>query len=320
MEHGMEEFEMEHMKKAIFLAEQCRPIADRIPKVGAVIAVGETVIGQGHRGTGNPNDDEHAESHAIRKVADRSQLPKATVFTTLEPCTPEVRSDPLKCCTELIRQGEVKKVFIGILDPNQGVRGKGLWELQDRGVEVELFPPNLAKQIRVLNDKFIREQRSLGIRITDPEPGQIIRTFDKAGVWTVKGKFLNPPGADVFAFVVEPKGHWFPQPHALRLIGETNEWEVKIHFGRYGPHSIYIIKASELGVYLVNYYRKVFRTNQERKDQLRGNLKFENKEEVEFLRTLRQDHQGIEMGRLPKGLEIQAMVEVIVETPPVKML
>ena len=122
------------MNRAIEQAEQCRPIADRIPKVGAVIAVGGTVIGMGHRGTGQTSDDDHAEMVALRGVADRGELAKATVYTTLEPCTPEVRSDPLTCCTELIRQAEVKRVFIGILDPNQGVRGKGLWELQERGI------------------------------------------------------------------------------------------------------------------------------------------------------------------------------------------
>src|SRR5271157_4640346 len=115
------------MNRAIELAEQCRPIAERIPKVGAVIAIGDTVIGQGHRGTGASGDDDHAEMVALKGIVDRTQLPRATVYTTLEPCTPEVRSDPLSCCTELIRQAEVTRVFIGILDPNQGVRGKGLW-------------------------------------------------------------------------------------------------------------------------------------------------------------------------------------------------
>src|SRR5436190_991141 len=151
----MTDNDKELMGRAISLAEQCKPVADRIPKVGAVIAVGSTVIGKGHRGTGAPGDDDHAEKVALESVGDRGELPKATVYTTLEPCTPEVRSDPLNCCTELIRRAEVKRVFIGILDPNQGVRGKGLWELQSQKIEVELFPPDLATQIRVLNDKFI---------------------------------------------------------------------------------------------------------------------------------------------------------------------
>ena len=271
----MEQHVLENMKKAIALAERCKPIADRIPKVGALIAIDETVIGQGSRGTGNPGDDDHAEYNALSSVPDRSQLPRSTVYTTLEPCTPGVRSDPLTCCTELITQAEVKKVFIGMLDPNQGVRGKGLWELQSHRIEVELFPPDLAQEIRVMNERFIRAQRALGLRITSPESGQSIRTYDRGGTWDVKGTFLNPPGDDVYAFVVGPDGHWSPQPHALKQVGERNEWETMVHFGRSGAHRIYIVKANELGVLLVNYYRKIVRTNQERKRQIKGNLKFE---------------------------------------------
>ena len=163
----MTETDKLHMDTAITLAERCEPIEDRIPKVGAVIAIGEVVIGLGKRGTGKKGDGDHAEKVAINQVADKKQLPKATVYTTLEPCTKEVRSDPLNCCTELIRQFGLKKVFIGILDPNQGVRGKGLWELQSRGIDVELFPPELAKRLLALNHKFIRVQQTLGIRITN---------------------------------------------------------------------------------------------------------------------------------------------------------
>jgi pyrimidine deaminase RibD-like protein len=122
----MEAFDQKHMGEAIALADQCLPIADRIPKVGAVIAIGETVIGKGHRGTGEPTDDDHAEKMALDGVVERKQLPTATLYTTLEPCTPDVRSKPLTCSTELIAHAEIKRVFIGILDPNQGVRGKGL--------------------------------------------------------------------------------------------------------------------------------------------------------------------------------------------------
>ena len=78
---------------------------------------------------------------------------------------------------------EIKRVFIGILDPNQGVRGKGLWELQNRGVEIELFPPSLARQIRATNDNFIRVQQMLGIRITSSTDNETIRTYDKEGVY-----------------------------------------------------------------------------------------------------------------------------------------
>jgi diaminohydroxyphosphoribosylaminopyrimidine deaminase/5-amino-6-(5-phosphoribosylamino)uracil reductase len=135
--------DIDQMKEAISWAEGCKPIRDDIPKVGAIIAVPGKVVGRGRRGTGMVGDDDHAELDALNSVKeeDRPFLGQATVYTTLEPCTPEVRSDPLTCCTELIRQAEVKKVFIGILDPNQGVRGKGLWELQDRASRWSFFLP-----------------------------------------------------------------------------------------------------------------------------------------------------------------------------------
>jgi diaminohydroxyphosphoribosylaminopyrimidine deaminase / 5-amino-6-(5-phosphoribosylamino)uracil reductase len=302
------------MSEAIALAEQCKPIADRIPKVGVVIAVDGTVIGQGHRGTGKSDDDDHAEKIALKGVVDRKQLPKATVYTTLEPCTPEVRSDPLNCCTELIRQAEVKRVFIGILDPNQGVRGKGLWELQSRGIEVELFPPELAKSIRVLNDKFIKEQQSLGIRITNLTAGQTIRTDDKGGVYELEGTFINPPGDDVFVFT-NIGGQWWPQPYSLHVTGDKT-WSVKLHFGTYGPKTISIVRANELGVGLIRYYRKIVALNRERADRMK--LHFHNiwlEDEEGILKALGGDYPAIEMARLPKGIEVQDQVEFIVEDP-----
>ena len=311
----MTEVDIELMKKAIDLAEQCRPIADRIPMVGAVIAVGDTVVGRGHRGTGKTGDDDHAEMVALKGVVERRQLSHATVYTTLEPCTPEVRSDPLNCCTELIRQAEVRKVFIGILDPNQGVRGKGLWELQSRGIEVELFPPDLAKRIRILNDKFIRIQQTLGIKITNVEPGQTIRTYDKGGVYQIEGTFLNPPGEDVFA-ITSIAGRWWPQPYSLRVTGD-HRWAVNVHFGAYGQHGIYIVRASELGIDLIKYYRKICGIAVKRRNDVREYVNaVKPAGEHNLFQLLGADYPSIEMARVPKGLELLAMVEVTVESPP----
>jgi pyrimidine deaminase RibD-like protein len=303
------------MSEAIALAERCKPIADRIPRVGAVIAVDDTVIGQGYRGTGELHDDDHAEKIALKGVVDRKQLPKATVYTTLEPCTPEVRADPSNCCTELIRKAEVKRVFIGILDPNQGVRGKGLWELQSRGIEVELFPPALAKRIRVLNDKFINAQQSLGIRITSLRAGQTIRTYDKGGVYELKGTFLNPPGDDVFA-VTNIGGKWWPQPYSLHVTGDES-WSVKVHFGSYEHHTLYIVRVNELGVGLIRYYRKVVAANRERSDRMIQYVRNNGlKDEDGIRRMLGGDYPPIEMARLPKGIEVLDQVDVVVERPP----
>jgi len=116
-------------------------------------------------------DNEHAERDAIAKVEDKTRLSEATLYTTLEPCTGEVRSVPDLSCTELILQHEIPKVVIGILDPNQGVAGKGILKLQKHGREVSLFPHGLAQKIRAINAPFIRIQEGLGARIVDPPNG-----------------------------------------------------------------------------------------------------------------------------------------------------
>jgi len=306
-----------HMARAIALAETCTPTEPRIPKVGAVIVVNDVVIGTGFRGSGAQDDDDHAEKRALSRVADPKELCNATVYTTLEPCTPEVRSNPLDCCTERLHRARVKKVFIGILDPNQGVTGKGLWALQNAGIAVELFPHELAQQIRAINEAFISEQQTLGIHITDPENNATIKTYHKGRSYTMSGTFRHPPGDDVFA-ITNIGGKWWPQPHALSVDESQQSWSVKVYFGSYGPHVLAIVRANDLSKALVNYYRKI--TN--RLESARRNVTTYAEENglgshllslVEFVGGA---YPPIDMVRLPKGLQLQYQVNVIVEEKP----
>jgi hypothetical protein len=182
-------------------------------------------------------------------------------------------------------------------------------------VDVELFPPDLARQIRVLNDRFIKEQQTLGIRVTNLSSGQIIKTYETDGQYELEGTFLNPPGSDVFVLIGNGD-QWWPQPHPLRVTGE-NTWSVKIYFGAYGSHTVAIVRASELGVHLMSYYRKVLTSNLERKQKVMRyfrDMKAENEAEVRAM--FRDAHQGIAMGKLPKGIELQEQVNIIVAVPP----
>lgn len=260
------------------------------------------------------------KKRALNGVVDRTQLPKATIYTTLEPCTREVRSDPENACTELISKAEVKKVFIGILDPNQGVRGKGLWDLQNRGIDVELFPPDLATSIRALNDNFIKEQQTLGIRITNVQDGQTITTYNTDGVFELKGSYLNAPGADVFA-LTNIGGQWWPQPDSLNTNESDKTWSVKVKVGSYQPHKLAIVRANDLGMALFSYYRKITGKNWQRDHALRdyvGSLGSSAESKQEILDKLRVGplYPGIEMAKLPKGIERLDSVDVNIETPP----
>jgi hypothetical protein len=198
---------------------------------------------------------------------------------------------------------QVSKVVIGILDPNQNVCGKGLLQLQAAKIQVALFPHNLAQRIRQFNDKFIQSQQGLGIRIIEPKTGAKFRGTN----CRIKGTFINPPGDNVLA-ITYIGGQWWPQLSPIRVIPEKdNEWEVDINFGAPCPHKIYIVKANDLGMELIDYFRKMVYERQQA--ILRTAIHFNlNPEEVR--QVIAPCYWSITMPTLPKGLDIEDCIEV----------
>lgn len=300
--HQMEKYDLDHMSEAIKLADGCQPREERIPKVGAVIAVEDKVLGRGRRGTGQEGNNEHAEFYALEDVKpyDKARLREATLYTTLEPCTGQVRSVAEKACTELIKDYQIKKVFIGILDPNQGVTGKGLWQLQDSGIEVELFPHDLSKQLRIQNADFIRSQQTLGAEFLSPKHGEKIRTDDNLA-YPVRFKCLNPPKTDTYLLTARAGLYW-PQSGPPKEV-EPGVWEIVAHFGSTGEWAVQLVTADALGSALIQYYRNVTQQNRNRREKLRGKVD---------MSLLGNDYPGIEMNGLPKGLRLEEFARVAV--------
>jgi pyrimidine deaminase RibD-like protein len=303
----MTEIDIKWMREAIDWAAGCNPIKESIPKVGAVIAIGDNVIGRGRRGTGRQGDDRHAEWDALSQVRDKAKLPEATLYTTLEPCTREVRSEELQCCTELIHQYKIPKVFVGILDPNQGVTGKGLWRLQDSGAEVDLFPHDLVQQIRALNAAFIRSQQTLGATIISPKNGDTLKTYETQGKYAVRFKCLNPPGTNTY-LVSFRQGLCWPQSGSFRQVNES-VWEIDLYFGSTGEYTLHLVTANDLGRALIEYYRKVVRLNIERREKVKKKI-------PEHLALLGGDYPGIQMNGLPKGFRSEASVALTIAEKP----
>lgn len=125
----------------------------RIFKVGAVIVKDGTVLAKAH---GGEVERQHAELTAIRRcLAEGKDLTGATIYSTLEPCTSDVR-DPgdQPCAVEILNQ-PFRRVVIGVLDPNYQVRLRGVNRLQGPNLEVVLCNDNvLLRQIRTLSRQF----------------------------------------------------------------------------------------------------------------------------------------------------------------------
>ena len=306
------DLDLKFMKEAIAWANDCGPKRPSIPKVGAIIAAANSVLGRGRRGNGQEGDDEHAEWNAFKVVEDKSKLAGATLYTTLEPCTADVRKKPLESCTELIIQHQVSRVLVGILDPNQGVTGKGLLRLQEAGIEVALFPHDLSKEIRAINAAFIRSQQTLSAIILSPTNGEELRTYDTHGTHLVRFKCNNPPGSNTYLLLYNGGSFW-PQSGPFREVGQ-GIWEIDAHFGSTGDYTLQLVTAGDLGSALIRYYRKVTQQNRERRERLREKLRGEID-----LSILGGDYPGIEMNGLLKGFQLEASVGVRV-VPKISLL
>ena len=116
------------------------------PCVGAVIVQDNTVISRGyHKKAGTP----HAEIHALRKAGEKAV--GATLYVTLEPCSHTGRTPP---CSHAVAAAGIKKVVLGMEDPNPLVSGSGNRYLRKQGVEV--LTGILEDECRELNLPFIK--------------------------------------------------------------------------------------------------------------------------------------------------------------------
>jgi len=133
-----------YMKQALALAARGRRWVSPNPMVGAVLVKDGQVIGWGyHRLFGGP----HAEVEALKHYG--SCPSHATLYVNLEPCCHQGKTPP---CTKRILEAGVQRVVVGVLDPNPLVRGKGVQELREHGLEVKVGV--LEERCRELNRVF----------------------------------------------------------------------------------------------------------------------------------------------------------------------
>jgi diaminohydroxyphosphoribosylaminopyrimidine deaminase/5-amino-6-(5-phosphoribosylamino)uracil reductase len=118
------------MDRALARGETARRRTAPNPWVGAVVVRAGEVVG--HGATQAPGGA-HAEIEALREAGGRAR--GATVYTTLEPCAHHGRTGP---CVVALAESGITRVVVALEDPDPQVAGRGIAQLRDLGVTVDV--------------------------------------------------------------------------------------------------------------------------------------------------------------------------------------
>ncbi len=137
------------MRKCIALAKKSEGHVSPNPLVGAIIFDDNfRIIAQGRHERYGQN---HAERNAI--LSAKEDLKGKSIIVNLEPCSHFGKTPP---CADFIIEKGIKRVIIGMVDPNPIVSGNGIKKLHDAGIEV--ITGILEDECKELNEIFIKNQ------------------------------------------------------------------------------------------------------------------------------------------------------------------
>jgi diaminohydroxyphosphoribosylaminopyrimidine deaminase / 5-amino-6-(5-phosphoribosylamino)uracil reductase len=132
---------------AIELSRSC-PVTTTAYAVGAIVVGADGAeLSRGYSREADPAD--HAEESALGKaLLTGLDLRRATIYTSLEPCT--VRRSRARSCTELILAAGIRRVVFAMREPPRFADCRGAETLQEAGVEVVELT-ELAELVRRVN-------------------------------------------------------------------------------------------------------------------------------------------------------------------------
>ena len=137
------------MRRALALAQRARDEGE-VP-VGALVVVGERVVGEGwNRPISASDATSHAETEAIRAACREMRnyrLAGATLYVTLEPCA---------MCIGAMFHARIARVLFGAKDPKTGAAGS----------VIDLFA-----------EKRLNHHASVEGGVLAQESGELLRTF-----------------------------------------------------------------------------------------------------------------------------------------------
>jgi ATP-dependent DNA helicase RecG len=157
------------------------PRQDKVsPKVGAILIMPNGETDTAYRGELRHGD--HAEFTLLERKHRSDKVDGSILFATLEPCAPGARKHPKLGCAERIVNARIKKVYIGIEDPDPSVDRKGIQFLIDNGIEVEMFDADLQKVIREANKQFIEEAEDRAKQVQEKFKEVLLSDIEKVAI------------------------------------------------------------------------------------------------------------------------------------------
>ena len=135
------------MRRAILAARRGIGSTHPNPRVGAVVLRGRECVASGYHLRAG---EAHAEVRALERAGEMAL--GATLVVTLEPCAHFGRTPP--CVDAIVRSG-VRRVVIGMRDPNPLVDGRGIERLRREGLDVDVGL--LETECRALNPAYLKQ-------------------------------------------------------------------------------------------------------------------------------------------------------------------
>ncbi|MBZ0270610.1 bifunctional diaminohydroxyphosphoribosylaminopyrimidine deaminase/5-amino-6-(5-phosphoribosylamino)uracil reductase RibD [bacterium] len=176
------------MRRALRLARKGEGFVHPNPLVGAVLVKNGRVIGEGcHMEVGKP----HAEINAMSAAREAGhEIHGGSMFVTLEPCAHFGRTPP---CVEALVEAGIAEVYVGMIDPNPRVSGRGLAYLRENRIRVT--ERILEGECAAINEAFTKY-------ITVRRPYVTVKA-----AMTLDGKIATRTG----------KSRWISSPESLRF-------------------------------------------------------------------------------------------------------
>ena len=194
-----DELDGRFMALALRLAERGLGRTWPNPAVGCVVVKDGRVVG---RGWTQPGGRPHAEVEALGRAGARAL--GATAYVSLEPCAHYGRTPP--CTMALIHAG-VRRVVAATLCPDRRVDGKGIAQLRQAGIEVDLGL--MGAEAAALNAGFFLKERARRPLVTL----KLATSLD--------GRIATRTGASrwITGEAARARGHWLRATHDALMIG-----------------------------------------------------------------------------------------------------